>query len=303
MRIIDRRNQARGGQRNDRNLNQITHIVIHHTASARTATTQTFEQGVWRNQGWDRGGYHEVVLASGDVERNYDDRRIVWGAANQNTHTWHIALVGQHGKGINNITSQQLRSVEGRIAEAMRRIGITKVDRIVVHNALPGQATACTSVNITNIRTAVGNLLATPAPIPTPPANNNNTASNTTTHTVRNGETLSGIALQHRTTVAELQRLNNISNPNLIRIGQVLRLPNASNNTAPATNNTIRIGSRVHVNQNAQRWVTGQNIPASVRAQIYDVQQIGRNGNNNHILIGRNRVATGWINRSDVTAV
>lgn len=43
-------------------------------------------------------------------------------------------------------------------------------------------------------------------------------------YTVRSGDTLSEIALRFGTTVQNLQRLNNIENPNLIYIGQVLRI-------------------------------------------------------------------------------
>lgn len=52
-------------------------------------------------------------------------------------------------------------------------------------------------------------------------------------YTVRPGDTLSGIAARHGTTWQELQRLNNIRNPNLIRPGQVLRLPGGGHE-APA---------------------------------------------------------------------
>lgn len=45
------------------------------------------------------------------------------------------------------------------------------------------------------------------------------------TYTVVSGDTLSGIAAKFGTTVAKLVELNNISNPNLIRVGQVLILP------------------------------------------------------------------------------
>ena len=48
----------------------------------------------------------------------------------------------------------------------------------------------------------------------------------TISYTVQRGDTLSEIALRHGTTVSELVRLNNISNPNLIYAGQKLLIPN-----------------------------------------------------------------------------
>lgn len=43
-------------------------------------------------------------------------------------------------------------------------------------------------------------------------------------HVVRSGETLSGIASKHKTSVKKLQRLNRIKNPNKIAIGKKLRV-------------------------------------------------------------------------------
>lgn len=49
-----------------------------------------------------------------------------------------------------------------------------------------------------------------------------------TTYTVKSGDTLSGIANKYSTTVDALVKLNQISNPNVIRVGQVLKISGAS---------------------------------------------------------------------------
>jgi LysM repeat protein len=46
----------------------------------------------------------------------------------------------------------------------------------------------------------------------------------TTTYTVRRGDTLSGIASRYHTSWKTLQKLNNIRNPNLIYVGQKIRI-------------------------------------------------------------------------------
>ena len=48
--------------------------------------------------------------------------------------------------------------------------------------------------------------------------------SNTSTYTVQAGDTLSAIASRYGTTYQELARINNIANPDLIYVGQVLKL-------------------------------------------------------------------------------
>lgn len=50
------------------------------------------------------------------------------------------------------------------------------------------------------------------------------TPSDGTTYTVKSGDTLSGIAAKFGTTVAKLQSLNGISDPNKIYVGQVLKI-------------------------------------------------------------------------------
>lgn len=58
-----------------------------------------------------------------------------------------------------------------------------------------------------------------------------NTSSSAGTYTVKSGDTLSGIASQFGTSYETLAQLNNISNPNLIHVGQVLRVN--GNSTIP----------------------------------------------------------------------
>jgi LysM repeat protein len=66
---------------------------------------------------------------------------------------------------------------------------------------------------------------------------------------VRPGDTLSSIALRHRTTVARLVAINHLSNPNLIFAGQRLALggaaPSAASATKPAA--SAAPATRVHV--------------------------------------------------------
>jgi len=53
-------------------------------------------------------------------------------------------------------------------------------------------------------------------------------AAGSSTYSVRPGDTLSGIASRFNTTISTLASLNGISNPNLIYVGQSLRLPGGS---------------------------------------------------------------------------
>ncbi len=55
-----------------------------------------------------------------------------------------------------------------------------------------------------------------------------------TTYTVRSGDTLSVIARRHGVSLAALAQANNLTNPNALRIGQVLTIPTAAGSSAAA---------------------------------------------------------------------
>ncbi len=61
------------------------------------------------------------------------------------------------------------------------------------------------------------------------------------THTVQRGETLGVIAQRYGTTIAELMRINSISNPNLIHPGQVLKVPNNAGSSSGSNSGEPRI--------------------------------------------------------------
>ncbi len=58
-----------------------------------------------------------------------------------------------------------------------------------------------------------------------PPASAAPSSASSTTYRVRTGDTLSAIAARFGTTVQALRDLNDIADPSLLRVGQVLRLP------------------------------------------------------------------------------
>jgi LysM repeat protein len=81
------------------------------------------------------------------------------------------------------------------------------------------------------IPTAGAPLPPAPTPTPMPPANPIPPA--TITHVVRPGETMSSIARLYGVSVTDIARVNNITNPNLIFVGQRLIIPGAGAGTTP----------------------------------------------------------------------
>ena len=59
---------------------------------------------------------------------------------------------------------------------------------------------------------------------------------------VKRGDTLSGIASKYNTTYQALASYNGINNPNLIYVGQVVKIPNNSTNTSPEVKYVVKRG-------------------------------------------------------------
>lgn len=75
--------------------------------------------------------------------------------------------------------------------------------------------------------------------------------SNTGTYIVQSGDTLSGIARQFGLTLNQLLALNpQISNPNLIQIGQVINVAQGSNNNPTVNTNPITAPATQHATSN-----------------------------------------------------
>jgi LysM repeat protein len=114
---------------------------------------------------------------------------------------------------------------------------------------------------------------ADPAPTPAPPA--------TTSYTVQPGDYLSAIARRFGVTTAALTAANNISNPSLIYVGQVLIIPSSDGQApppAPSANKLILVDiseQRMYVYQDGAllwTWVVSTGLPGrDTRPGTYSV--------------------------------
>lgn len=68
-----------------------------------------------------------------------------------------------------------------------------------------------------------------------------NTEASAASYTVKSGDTLSGIASQYNTTVNQIVSLNQLSNPNLIYVGQVLKLKNSQTTNSSSSSSSTAI--------------------------------------------------------------
>lgn len=104
------------------------------------------------------------------------------------------------------------------LAQLARRFGTT-INTIAADNGIVNPNLIFTGQQL-RIRTSQDTI-----PTPTPQPTETLIPGPTTTYTVRYGDTLFRIALRNGTTAAQLARLNNLTNPNLIYVGQQLQIP------------------------------------------------------------------------------
>lgn len=104
-----------------------------------------------------------------------------------------------------------------------------------------------------------------------------NTEASAASYTVKSGDTLSGIASQYNTTVNQIVSLNQLSNPNLIYVGQVLKLKNSqttnsssssssSSSTAATTVGTYTVKAGDTLSVIASRYSTSSSTLASLNS-------------------------------------
>lgn len=119
-------------------------------------------------------------------------------------------------------------------------------------------------------------------------------------YTVQKGDTLSGIAKKHNILLSFLLLANpQISNPNLIRVGQVITIPDSKGTvTEPVTKpQGIAVGSKVKVKQGAKTY-DGKNIAKFVYNGTYIVDEL----KGNRAVLDRKGICTP-VNISDLVVV
>ena len=305
MRIIDRRNTALGhNNARTRNVNDIRRIGIHHSVTPAGHTTANFENW-WRNPASGMGnpavgGYHEVILQNGDVELNFDPNRISHGVGNQNADSYHICIVGNFRVAGAQPTAAQMRTLMERIRVNVNRFANVTFDRVLGHNEFPGHGSnTCPGLNMNTIRNQARNA-STVTPQPTAPTTGSGNMHRVTARTGGFITAADALNNRNRRTWVEPGNYHVFNRANgMINVSTRQGAPGSwINPNEQQVTPTVRVGSRVRVNANAQTWATGQNIPNWVRGQTYTVQQL-RSNNREALLAG----VMSWIRVSDVTLV
>jgi len=121
--------------------------------------------------------------------------------------------------------------------------------------------------------------------------------ANADTVTVKAGDTVSELAQKYNTTVNTIQQLNNLSNPNLIFVGQQLKVNNDNNGQAVAqqnTNNNAQAAQQQATSQNTQAQASTQQA-AQQQSASQNTQAQASNNNYSSSVSGNDAAAKAWI--------
>jgi len=135
-----------------------------------------------------------------------------------------------------------------------------------------------------------------PKPEPTP-APDTQPSADYITYTVVKGDTLAKIAARYGTTYQEIAKLSGISNPNLINVGQKLKIPVTQKST------TIEKGDIVKVIGN--KYYTGATVPSWVKATEWIVYSAPKTSDRIviHYSVDRTKAIMSPVRRSDLKLV
>lgn len=100
-------------------MRKIERIFVHCTASHQTATVDDIKRE-FRNKGWKNPGYHYLIDTKGEIHKLLEEEGISNGVQGYNKTSINVAYIGgidEKGKGIDNRTDEQKKSLKSLISK------------------------------------------------------------------------------------------------------------------------------------------------------------------------------------------
>lgn len=215
-------------------MRQITHIVMHCTATPATMDIGATEIDRWhRQRGWNGIGYHFVIRRNGQLETGRVISRAGAHAAGFNAHSIGVVLAGgvaSNGQTpVDNFTDAQFLAARDLVLDLManHQVPISNVlgHKEVIRDITRGSPKACPVFSMDRFRAMLAE-----RDLPdrsdegaenwgTEMLDDEETSGEKRSHTVAAGETLWGLANRYNTTVAEIRALNPSITGDLIHPG------------------------------------------------------------------------------------
>ena len=153
MKVVDRRNQALGGQKNQRSLSSVTDIGVHWSGVA-NGTIEGHERHWKDTLGWRTGGYHFSIKRDGIILWNYNLERITNGVGGHNSTSVHVMYEGGKGAPMNEVQKKSLKYV----INTLMKPKLPNLKRVRGHNEFPNtskynhSSNTCPGINMNDFR-------------------------------------------------------------------------------------------------------------------------------------------------------
>lgn len=129
-------------------MRNITHIVLHCTATPQSATVASIQK-YWKDKlKWKSPGYHHIILFDGTVVDLQPIDQPSNGVYGYNKHSIHISYIGgvdDKGKAVDNRTDAQ-KAAQIKLLQKYRKMFPDAV--ICGHRDFPGVAKECPSFDV-----------------------------------------------------------------------------------------------------------------------------------------------------------
>jgi len=136
------------GSTSEPTMRNVTHIVIHCTATPQSAKVESIQKYWCEQLKWKAPGYHHILRPDGSIATLADDETVCNGVANRNARSIHISYIGgvdQWVKPVDNRTPAQCVAMLQLIQRYLKKYPSAIV---CGHRDFPGVTKACPSFDV-----------------------------------------------------------------------------------------------------------------------------------------------------------
>ena len=126
-------------------MRDITHIVVHHSASVLTTTAEDLERWHVAGNGWSDVGYHWIVEMDGSLHAGRPLDVVGAHVRGHNAQSWGICLVGDNTTLRERWVSYQIRTLKS-VLLVLQALAPEAV--VLGHRDLEGTATECPGLDV-----------------------------------------------------------------------------------------------------------------------------------------------------------
>jgi N-acetyl-anhydromuramyl-L-alanine amidase AmpD len=138
-----------------RNIQDINHIDIHHSASPTAnykgvETIEGFARYHINSHGWPGLGYHHVISPDGDIFKTGYASESRWSVGGNNSYTISVMIVGRFDQ--EEIFDKQYQALLWLVRQLMSAYNVPK-ENVKGHNEYPGHSSnTCPGINMDKLR-------------------------------------------------------------------------------------------------------------------------------------------------------